>query len=216
MNTVAAEPIPAFLDKRPLIGTFTILSSFMNCEHAMYRRYIKKDQPYVETKEIKWGNDVHTAFERRCGRGLSLPETMRSWEPFAVPFDGRIPTVEQKLGITREGRPTGFYERDVWFRVKVDLTVISGNTAYLLDWKSGGSKFEDPFELEIGAMLLKAKRPQLEKIVGSYAWLKENRLSTLYDLSDFQATWTRVCSLMRRIEDKQHEGGEWVKRKSGL
>ncbi len=63
-------------------------------------------------------------------------------------------------------------------------------------------------------MLLKAKKPQLTKIVGSYCWLKENRMGQLYDLSCFEETWHRIKDLMGQIESKQPD--EFEKRKSGL
>lgn len=178
----------------------------------MYRRYIKKDQPYVESKEMAWGNEVHSAFEHRVGARKPLPEKMRQWECFASPFDGLNPMVEQKLGITRGGKPTGFWDKDVFFRVKVDLSVQNARSLYLADWKTGGSKYEDPFELEIGALLLKAKYPSIEKARGSYVWLKENRMGQLFDLADFNSTWARICNLMEEIEGKQ----DFEKRKSGL
>lgn len=219
MSVAQEHPaIPQFFDRRaqaPLVGTYTILSSFLNCEHQMYRRYLKRDQTYVETPEMKWGNDVHAAFEHRIGARKPLPDNMRQWEPLAAPFDGKVAAVEQKLGVTRKGAPTGFYDKDVWFRAKLDLALVEGATAYLLDWKTGGSKYEDPFELEIGAVLLKAKRPHITKIVGSYAWLKENRIGQLYDLSDFEGTWNRMVKLMGQIADKQATG-DFEKHRSGL
>ena len=198
-----------------MIGTFTMLSSFLNCEHAMYRRYIKRDLgPYVQSKEAKWGDDIHVAMQRRIGSKTPLPDTMRQWECFAVPFDGKIPLVEQQLAITRQGKATGYWDKDAWFRGKADCVIVEGERAYFLDWKSGKSNYEDPFELETGALLLRAKRPQIKTVVGSYAWLKENRIGTLYDLSDFDGTWNRIKELMGQIEAKKPE--EFVKHKSGL
>jgi len=197
-----------------MIGTFTMLSSFLNCEHAMYRRYIKKDQPYVESKEMAWGNAVHSAFEHRIGAQKPLPDGMRQWECFAAPFDGKLPQVEQKLGITRTRKATGFWDKDVWFRCKIDVNVCAADTAFIGDFKTGGSKYEDPFELEIGALLLKAKRPAITRAAGSYIWLKENRMGQCYDLSDFDGTWNRIKDLMSQIEARKPE--EFVKNKSGL
>ena len=86
---------------------------------------------------------------------------------------------------------------------------------FICDWKTGGSKYEDPFELATNALLLKVKYPELKKIVGSYAWLKENRMSQQYDLSDFKGTFMEITRLMKLIAEKR-QSGEWVKRKSGL
>src|ERR1700674_5004538 len=85
-----------------LVGTFTIINTYRNCPEQMRRRYITKDLgAFVETPEMKWGNEVHEAFELRIGTGKPLPTTMQQWEQFAVPFDrpkGMV-KVEQKLAI---------------------------------------------------------------------------------------------------------------------
>ena len=207
--------IPPFLDRRKLVYTFTILSSYKNCGHAMFRRYLKKDIPYVETSEMKWGNDIHSAFEHRVGSGKPLPVTMQQWESFASPFSNRGAIVEQKLGITKEGRPTGYWDNDCWFRCKVDLSIFSNAKAFINDWKTGGSKYEDPFELEVGALLLKAKYPELTIVKGHYTWLKENRVGQPYDLSDFGATWREMNRLIAKIE-ADRVSGEFEKHRSGL
>lgn len=207
--------IPPFLDRRPFVGTFTILSSYKNCGHQMFRRYVAKDQPYVETPEMKFGNEVHSAFEYRVGSQKPLPETMKDWEKFAAPFDGLMPLVEQKLGINAEGRAVGFWDGSVWFRGKADLAIIKGETAYINDWKTGKSSYEDPFELETNAVLIHAKNPHLKKIVGSYTWLKEGRVSQMYDLSDTRRTWTEMCRLMGEILERK-KTGQFEKTKSGL
>ena len=207
--------IPAFLDRRPLVGTFTMLSTYKNCEHQAFRRYIKKDQKYVETPEMKWGNEVHAAFEYRVGSGKPLPENMKDWEVFAKPFDGHKVMCEQKLGVSSQGHAVGFWDGSVWFRGKADATIVHGDTAYIGDWKTGKSAYEDPFELATNAVLLHAKFPHLKKIVGSYVWLKEGRVSQVYDLSDTRSTWAEICRLMGEILAKR-DTGEFEKKRSGL
>lgn len=193
----------------------------------MFRRYIAKDQPYEETPEMTWGNAVHTAFEYRVGSKKPLPESMVRWETFAAAFDGRVVAVEQKLGITREGRACGFFENPagtssgVFFRGKADLAIINGTTAYINDWKTGSSKFEDPFELATNAMLLHARHPHLMKIFGTYTWLKENRVGQMYDLSDTAGTWNTVSQKMQEILAHREaairgDSSGFVKQKSGL
>lgn len=207
--------IPANLDRRPFVGTYSMLNAYKNCPHQMFRRYVKKDQPFVETPEMKWGNDVHSAFEYRVGGGKPLPQSMEQWEVFAKPFDGQKAVVEQKLGISANGRCVGFWDASVWFRGKADLAIVRGDTAYLADWKTGKSSYEDPFELETNAVLLHAKNPQLKRITGSYVWLKENRVSEMYDLSDTIKTWREICRLMAEILERK-KTGEFEKTKSGL
>ena len=181
----------------------------------MYRRYLKKDIKYVQSPEAKWGDDVHVALEHRVGSGKPLPQTMEQWEAFARPFDNRGAICEQKLGITKEGRTTGYWDSDCWFRGKVDVSIFHGVKAFINDWKTGGSKYEDPFELEVGALLLKAKYPELTTVKGAYTWLKENRVGQPYDLSRFRDTWNEINRLVSKIE-ADRVSGEFIKNKSGL
>lgn len=218
--------LPDFLDRRknglmpaapiakPLVYSFTLLKTADNCMHKMWRQYIKKDIPYVETPEMKWGNDVHTAFEYRLG-GKPLPQNMMHWEPLVSVYADRKAKAEMKLGITRQAKPTGFFDRDVYIRGKIDAALVNGENAFLPDWKTGSSKYEDPFELEIQALMLKALMPNLKRIYGHYVWLKENRVGENHDLSDVNSTWAKVNNKVEAIEDHMAEG-EWPKTKNPL
>lgn len=208
--------IPSALDRRPLIGTYTMLNTFKNvCEHQMYRRYVKRDQPFVETDAMKWGTAVHKALEDRVGKGKVLPDNMRQWEKHAEPFDAYKVYTEMQLGINRQGEAVGFWDGSVWFRGKVDVAVIVNDKALLTDWKTGSSKYEEPFELACGALLLKAKFPEITKAVGRYVYLKEDRVGQMHDLSAFVVTWDEIGQLMAGIADRM-SNGSWTKTKSGL
>lgn len=207
---------PMTVGDRPIVGTYTLLNTYLNiCPYQANKRYIEKVIPFSETPEMKWGNQVHSAFELRVGSRKPLPVDMQHWEQFAVPFDGKPVEVEKKCGISAQGRATGFFDSDVYVRCKLDLTAVNGTVGYMLDWKTGGSKYEAPFELEIGAMMLHARYPQLKKIVGQYAWLKENRLGTVYDLSNTAGTWQYVHTTMERIKFDQ-ANDSFEKRKGPL
>lgn len=204
------------MEAKPFVWGYTNLNTYDDvCPHQFFEVYIKKSIPYKATPEMAFGNEVHTAFELRVGGKKPLPENMRQWESFAAPFDAYRPRVELKLGITREGRPTGYYEKDVAGRSRIDVAVVNGTAALITDWKSGGSKYEKPFELEINAMFLKAANPNLTQVMGHYVWLKENRVGQTYDLSDFNSTWARVNNIVEKIEDDM-QSGEWEKRRGPL
>jgi len=100
-------------------------------------------------------------------------------------------------------------------RGKIDATITNGDAAFLPDWKTGSSKYENPFELEVQALLLRAARPGLKKIAGHYVWLKENRVGVVHDLSDFNATWVTINNKVEVIEDCMMSG-DWPKNKNPL
>lgn len=219
MNQTTFPPdgsIPGFLGRRKIVYTYTMLNGYRTCGHSMFRRYIKRDIPYVQSEEAKRGDAVHVAFEQRVGSHKPLPADMQHWEPFAAALDKREPIVEQKLAITKEGRSTGFWDSDCWFRGKVDVVLRQNEKLSILDWKTNKtSKYEDPFELECGALLLKAKYPEITFAKGNYVWLAENRLGQSYDLSRFRDTYNEINRLVSMVEaDRQL--GEFEKKQSGI
>jgi PD-(D/E)XK nuclease superfamily len=211
---------------KPLVYSYTLLKTADTCLYKCYRQYIKRDLPFDKTPEIDWGNKVHEAMEYRLG-GKPLPgavlnddgtvkwPSMQHWEPLAVVYVERQARPEKKTGITKEGKPTGFFDKDVWLRCKIDATMLRGANVFLADWKTGSSRYEDPFELEIQALTLKAAIPAITRVGGHYVWLKENRVGEPHDLSDFTATWAKVNNKVEVIEDCQ-ASGEWPKTKNPL
>jgi PD-(D/E)XK nuclease superfamily len=205
--------MPEFVS-RPLVYSFTLLKTADSCMYKAYRMYVKKDVPFFETPEMKWGNDVHTAMEHRLG-GKPLPAEMRHWEPIVAAYAERKAQPERKLGVTRDGKPTDFFGTGVFLRGKIDVTMMHGTAAFLPDYKTGNSKYEDAFELEIQAVMLHAAYPHLTRITGCYVWLKENRIGQTHDLSDTRSTWAKVHTKVEAIEDAMKEG-DWPKNKTPL
>lgn len=203
------------MQAKPFIYTYTNISSFENCPYQMFRVYVKKDIPYVASPEQDWGNQVHDAFDKRVAGKKPLPETMRQWEPFAAAFDPYQCRTELQGAITREGRPTGWWDKDCFFRIKIDVAVIYTPNAAINDWKTGNSRYESPFEIALAALALKAANPHLTMVKGRYTWLKENRAGTEYDLSDFSSTWTKLNNAVEKIEDSMNSG-EWEKKRTPL
>jgi hypothetical protein len=201
MNLQALPNMPVELLRLPAF-TFTWGNCYRNiCPHQAYRRFILKDIPFVETDAMKEGTAVHTALEKRVGQGKVLPDEYRQWESFAACFDQLPVKVECKLGVTAEGRSCDWYDKKIFVRTKLDISFVNGETGYILDWKMGAVR-ENPFELEVQAVALHAANPQLRKIVGQYAWLRENRLGQMHDLSQTNRTWATICET---VLDAQHD-----------
>lgn len=219
MNAIDTT-IPDFLRRSPLTWTYTMLQTYADiCPHQAERRYVRKKGdplhiPYSETKEMKWGNDVHTAMELRILGGKPLPESMHAFEKYARPFDGKQVYCEPKLAINRQGKPTGYFDKDVWGRCRCDVARVEGDKCYLLDFKTGKMR-ENPFELEVQAVFMRIKHPQLRTIKGQFAWLKDDTLGPLHDLSDVRKTWGRIMSIVEQIEADRVRG-EFDKKPGGL
>ena len=207
--------IPPSLDRRPIVWSYTMLNTYRSiCPHQAAERFVYKRVPFKETPQVKRGNAVHSAMEYRIRGGKPLPVDMHQYEPFAAVFDGRPAQVEQWLGVTREGKACDSRSVAVWGRGKLDLHLVNGDTAYLLDHKTGKVR-EDPFELEVQAVLLHAKYPDLKRIVGQYLWLSEMRTGQMHDLSQTNKTWNEISWIASAIE-VDRKAQKWEKRQGPL
>lgn len=184
--------------------SYSHLNCFINCAHQYFRRYIAKDVPYVKSPKQDWGNKVHTAFERRIGAGVPLPVDMAKWEVWAKPFAGKPVRCELQLGIRENGTITGFFDQDVWGRVKIDTLVEPGDqTARIFDWKTGRI-WEDPFELRIQGLFAQALNPALRAMAGWYVWLGQGangQLGGKHDITDVERTWAEVTSIVNTMNN---------------
>lgn len=211
----APTGIPAFLDRRPLVHSYSSLHMYDNvCPYQFYRKWIVRDLKYVETPERRKGNDEHDALALRIG-GKPLPATMQKLEPLAAAFDGRGAKAEGQAGVTREGRPTSFFGDAVWLRGALDVVIVQGTNAYIADWKSGRSRWEKRFELDVHAVLLHARHPELKTIKAQYIYTTEQKIGELYDVSDTRSTWQTINEIVGRIETDK-AAGEFEKRKNPL
>lgn len=193
---------------KPLVWSYSFLSTYDRCARQGQAKYITKELPYVESREAKYGNDVHKAAEvaLKLKQFPIVPhdDMVRFFRDiYAIPTYRRIEP-ELMLGVTRDWKPTGFFDKDVWGRGKLDVPIIVSETAAIIfDWKSG-KVWEDPFELAVQAVLLKAKYPALENIKGCYIWLKEDKYGTVYDL------YERLERTKKFIEDTMEKVGQKI------
>lgn len=189
---------------KPLVWSFSFLSTYDRCPRQAQARYITKELPYVEGLEAAYGNAVHKAYEDALKLKQFPPVPYEEGAKFfhdiySLPYTKLI--AEQQLGVTRDWKPIEFFGAQVWGRGKLDVTaLLNSTTAILFDWKTGRSDYEDPFELEVQAVLLKAKYPELETIKGCYIFLKDDRYGKVYDLSSkIEKTKETIEGIMREV-----------------
>ena len=181
------------------VASYTFLRDWNNCPYKAFRKSIKKDLPkFVHTKETKWGDEVHVAFEVRIKHGTAFPAEMAKYEAIAAPLVAAGAVAEKMLGITVDGKLCDFFAHGVWLRGKIDSTVARGNTALIFDWKTG-KRLEDRDELDVHAVLLKAWQPTIQKIAAHYVWLQDNEVGKSHDVSDTGKTLAEIRSTMAQV-----------------
>jgi hypothetical protein len=201
------------------VASYSFLDAEENCPHKAYHKFVLRDVPFESTPQLEAGNRVHKLMERRIMENQALPEDLEKYEKYAKSVDamkaqGYGCTAELQLGVKRDGSPCGFFDKDVWLRDKIDVVMGAPPLAFILDWKLVNKPREQPWQLELCALLLKAWRPALTTIKGSFVWLKQDRMGQLHDLSDFSKTWACVVSQMNVIANRPDD--YWPKRPNPL
>ncbi len=190
-----------------MIYAHTMLSKYELCPKQFQHLYVLKDLPKEPPSQaLKDGRDAHQAFEARLKNGTALPEPWKGFEPYCVTLTGHRPLVEVSLAIKADGSPTNFWDDSAWFRGKVDVATLQPKpgegdpiAAVILDWKTG-KKREEPDELEIFGLLIKAAYPLVKQVNGYYIWLKEGKVGALHLLSETEAKLAQLKERTERIE----------------
>lgn len=192
--------------RKPLVWSYSFLSTYANCARKGQAQYITKEVKWSESPEAKYGNDVHKGGEDAVNLETYYSAEHTSLNKYlamikSIPGKKGKLQAEIKLGVTRDWQPTGFFDDNVWGRGKLDVPIILENdNAIILDWKTGKER-EDPLELEVQAVLLKAAYPHLKDIKGAYIWLKSDKFGTVHDLSGkLEETKGYILALMSKVE----------------
>jgi hypothetical protein len=178
------------------VASHTFLNDWDNCPHKAFRKSIKKDLPkFVQTEAMKWGNEVHSAFEVRIKHGTKWPAGMEKYEAIAAPLVAAGAVAEKMLGITERGAVCDFFDPRVWLRGKIDSTITRADAAAIFDWKTGKRR-EEKAELLTHAVLLKAWQPTIQKVTAHYVWLQDNEVGKAHDVSDTDAKLNEIRKTM--------------------
>jgi hypothetical protein len=156
---------------KPLPWSHSSLNDFVNCPRSYHRKRIVKDVKEEESEAIIWGNRVHKAFENRIKDGTPLPQGMEPYESYLASLEAAPgeKITERKIALSRAMNPCQFFGKDVWFRGVIDLSILEGDYALLVDYKTGKPK-NNFDQLKLFAIYTFLERPEVESIDVRYYW----------------------------------------------
>ena len=141
------------------------IDTYLRCPRKFYlRQIVGLEEP--PSKAMVQGKLIHEALEtfvktQDVDASLEKLDTAPDYETARIAFltgrkiiKGMNPrAVEVKFGLTRELNPTGFFDKDCFFRGVIDLVVRSDFGLEIYDYKSGWSR-PDPRQIFLYAMAL--------------------------------------------------------------
>lgn len=149
------------------------------------------------------GKFIHIAMFRRVISGEPLPVQLRQHEKIADRFaiaKGEKHG-EMKLALNKAFEPRDFFAKDVWVRVVLDLLIVRGDTAILVDWKTGKKK-ERWDQLRLAAAVLSRYMPEIEHFKLVFVWLKDQDLShSEVAKGDMKSIWLEFLPRVTVVTD---------------
>ena len=93
------------------------------------------------------------------------------------------------------------YGKGYWVRGVVDLMIIDGDTAFIIDYKTGSNKYPEPKQLKLMALMAFAHYPEINRIKAGLLFVVHNSFMTEeYSREDIPQLWDAFYSDLGRME----------------
>jgi len=192
--------------------SFSSLKEYVNCpkqyqEVKVLKRFFKRMTP-----EMTYGNEVHKALEHYVKDGTPLAP---NYQRFAGMLDTlleiegiRYP--EYKMALNREGNECKYNGKDRWVRGIADLIIIDGNTAYIVDYKTGSNKYPDTKQLKLMALMVFAHFFQVEHVKAGLLFVAHDSfIDEEYKRSQIKELWNSFNGDLARMS-MSYENDAWM------
>jgi len=202
-----------------LSHSYSSIKLYENCPLRYFRQRVVKDVVDEGGEASKYGERVHAFLETRLKENALLPQEVAHYESLCsaverIAHNGEL-FVEKELVLTDNLTPTTWWESDAWLRSKLDILVISGDMANVMDWKTG-KRNADQFQMQLFAAQVFKHYPEVTRVKTSLVWLKDMTMDTeVYYRSDVNTIWAEVMKRIQRINDSL-EHDNWPAKPSGL
>ena len=169
---------------KPRPWSHSALECHNNCPEQYHHKYVLKDlPPEAKSAEQDWGILVHKTFEDYLNSKPSdrkLPIDLMIHKPYLdrlLEIEG-ILFAERKVAIGLPFGPCGYFDKNVWWRGVIDVTVIEREDARakIADYKTGKKK-DDWTQLALNAVWVFLAHPEVNLINAQFYWTKDQTVT---------------------------------------
>ncbi len=160
--------------------SFSGLKQFTNCPRQYYEVKVQQNFQIRETEQIKYGKEVHKALEDYVRDGAPLAKNYLRFKPMvdALLQANGDKLVEHQMALDINKNPCDFHSPDYWVRGIADLLIVSGDSAYVVDYKTGSARYPDPKQLKLMALMTFAHFPNVNRVKGGLLFVMHNAFIT--------------------------------------
>ena len=162
-----------------LSHSYSSLKMYENCPKRYYHQRITKEVSDSGSEATRYGERVHKALEERLLDDNVLSQETIQYEALCNSIakmkehpDFSELLLEEKLTVTEDFTPTGWWSDDAWLRSILDVLVLFKDKAIVMDWKTGKRR-PDFTQLEMFALQVFSHFPHINRVTTSLVWLKD-------------------------------------------
>lgn len=202
-----------------LTHSYSSIRMYDNCPKRYFHQRIAKHVTDQGGEATLYGERLHKMLEERLRDDVDLPAEAATYAPLvdAVLRSAGSGTlmVEQEMTLNRKLKPTGWWAEDAWMRSKLDVLVLKGKRAIVLDWKTGKRR-PDFDQLELFALQVFAHHKDVDEVSSGFVWLKDQAIDrNTYSRDNAGELWSNLLNKVSRIERSLHSE-DWPAKPSGL
>lgn len=198
--------------------SFSSLKDFINCPRQYYEVKVAKSVTKKVTDQMLYGTEVHKAVEDYVREGKPLAKHYSHYKPvldelLKIPGE-RYP--EYQMALKPDRTKCEFEAEDRWVRGIVDLLIVDGEDAYIIDYKTGSNKYPDTKQLKLMALMTYSHFPEVVNIKAGLLFITRNSFVTEeYVRTEQDSMWTEFHNNLKALEIS-YENNLWPERPSGL
>ena len=192
--------------------SYSALKDYVNCPRQYQEVKVLKRHTKAPTQQMLYGTEVHKACEDYVGEGKPLAQNYKRFQPVLDALK-EIPGIrypEQEMALTRDRKPCKFKDEDRWVRGIVDLLIVDGEHAFIIDYKTGSNKYPDPKQLKLMALMTFAHFPEVKYIKAGLLFVMHDSFMTEeYTRDDTDKLWSNFHNDLKRLK-LSYETNAWM------
>ena len=164
------------MTQKAFTWSFSALKDYINCPRQYHEVKVLQNYTKAATQQMLYGTAVHKACEDYVRDGTPLAKNYLQFKPVLdslMEIEGtRYP--EHEMALLPDGTPCDFSDPARAVRGIVDLMIVDGDTAYIVDYKTGSNKYPDPKQLKLMALMAFAHFPEVNRIKAGLLFIVHN------------------------------------------
>ena len=173
-------------------------------QHESFEAYLKEKTPLPAT---------YSSSVRVWPEGLKPPAGYQDYLDSIAGLPGDL-YIEHRMAIDLDRKPCAFDSPNAWGRAILDVLVVNGENAVIIDHKAG--KRKPSLQLKLSALFVFYHFPEVTNVDTAFVWLKFDKTDRKsYERSEMKQMWESFIPSLVRFKTAFH-AEMFVPKPSGL